>query len=91
MARRLDNAPLATARWGGKAVFSLSFLAAVYEALFGGASAPSAQDETHPTLTRKSSFDATMVLDAIVCYTAMLSLSGLVILLCLWGLMVILF
>lgn len=89
MAKRPENALNTAARWVGRGIVALSRPSLAYDILVSIANRFAPPGSSRRRLARKLNCDAAMVPDALVCYAAIYALVGLIILLCLRGLIVI--
>ena len=89
MGKQPQNTLQASARWGERAVVALSRPTLVYDLLVGVANRLAPPGKSRRRLARKLNCAASMVPDALVCYVAIYALVGLIVLLCLRGLIVI--
>jgi len=84
MGKQRENSLHHAVRWGGRAIIALGL---VYDILVGITSWFAPPGKSRRRLARKFKCQASMVPHALVCYTAIYMLAGLIILLCLCGFM----
>ena len=89
MGKQPENALQTSVRCGGRAIVALSRPTRVYDLLVGIANRLAPPGKSRRRLARKFNCSAAMVPDALVCYTTIYALGGLIILLYLVGVIVI--
>jgi len=86
MGKRPENVLCAAARLGGRAIISLSRPTLLYDILLDIASRCAPSGQSRRKLARKLRCNASTLPDTLVCYAAIYTLAGLIVLLCLQGL-----
>ena len=89
MGKQPESALQTAVRWAEWAIVALSRPTLVYDLLLGIANRLAPPGKSRRSVARKLNCAASMVPDALVCYAAIYALVGLIILLCLRGLILI--